>query len=493
MFKQKLLIYASFLMGLSLLFLSSCEETNKVEDQTLIVSGIEFTPNCFIQDGKAVGIDVDIASEVMQENGIGFSMKIEDTWESAYNATLKGPNRALLTVGYSDERKDLFKWAGPISQGIYGVFGKGVTNPKYPISIDEAKQLEEIAVVRGWLETTTLENMGFTNLVYYDSYSAAITAFMNDEVKYISSDFYHLVKSLPSGYFMEKVCAITRYRTVYYYIAFSKDVDDAIVAKCQTSIEKMIRNQTTYSIVQKYLQSMPSDYIPGAIQLFTEVLAPNSYYTGVGADRKIIGSSVDIVNEIQKRNGYVDKINMSTWTDAYSTVLYLPNSALFTTSRTPEREKLFQWVGPIDSYSTCFFTLSSSGIKIATLEQAKALKSIATPKGWYSYDYLVSQGFTNIIATATTSQDAYNQLVDGEVDALFLNEKATLWLSRNSGKPEGYISKQLETMNSKGYIAFSLSTPKTVVDQWQTNLNAMRSDGTFKSIWEQWYPGIALP
>ena len=493
MFKFKNIIFSLLIMGLSLLILSSCEDTNNVSDSTIIVSGIEFTPNCFNQNGTAVGIDVDVVSEAMRENGINFGVSIADNWDAAYNATLKGPNRALLTVAYSDERKDLFKWAGPTSQGMYGVFGKGVTDPRYPLSIEETKQLDAIAVVRGWFETTTLEKMGFSNLVYFDTYSAAVNAFMNDEVKYISSDFYHLVKSLPTGYFKEKVCAITRYKTVYYYIAFSKDVSDAVVAKCQASIDKMIRNKTTFSITQRYLPTMPSDYMPGSIQLYTELLAPNSYYIGSGAERKIVGSSVDIVNEIQKRNGYTDKINMSTWVDAYSTVLYLPNSALLATSRTPEREKLFQWVGPIDTYTTNFYTLTGSGIKITNLEDAKAIKSIATPKGWYSEDYLVSQGFKNIVTTAVTAQDAINQLINGEVEAMFLDDKATTWFLNNGNQAKDIITKQFEAMNTKGYIAFSLKTPKSVVDQWQANLNAMIADGSFKTIWEQWYPGIAMP
>jgi len=490
--KFKLFFCQLLLLGISLIMISGCNN-NEPGTKTIQVSGIEFIPNCYMQDSKMVGIDVDIASQALQDAGIDFNMNLSDSWDKAYNATLKGPNRALITTGYSEDRKDLFKWAGPISQGMYGVFGKGASNPKYPISIDEAKQLEQIAVVRGWLETTTLENMGFTNLVYYDTYTAAINAFMNNEIKYISSDFYHLLKSMPSGYYLANVCAITRYKTVYYYIAFSKDVDDAVVSKCQASIEKMIQNQTTYSIVQRYLQTMPSDYIPGTIQLFTEVDPPYNYYTGLAADRKIIGSSVDIINEIQKRNGYVNKINMSTWTDAYSTALYLPNSAVFTTSRTAEREKLFQWVGPIDSFSSSFYTLTSSGIKITSIEDAKALKSIATPKDWFTYDYLVKNGFKNIVATAITSQDAFNQLINGEVDALLLNDPGVIWLLKNSGKPEDFISKQYEAMNLNGYIAFSLSTPKKTVDQWQTNLDAMKADGTFKNIWEQWFPGVEMP
>jgi len=488
----KLFVYPLVLMGLSFLFLSSCETTNP-SAETIQVNGIEFKPNCYEQDGKIVGIDVDIASEAMRDAGIDFDMNISDNWESAYNTALKGPKRALITVGYSDERKDLFKWAGPISQGMYGVFGKGSSNPKYPISIDEAKQLEEIAVVKGWLETKTLEDMGFNNLVYFDTYTAAISAFMNNEIKYISSDFYHLLTSMPSGYYLENCFVVTRYRTVYYYIAFSKDVDDAVVAKCQASIDKMVQNQTTFSIVKRYLPSLPSDYIPGIIQLFTEVSPPNNYHTGLTTERKSIGSSVDIVNEIQKRDGYINKINITTWTDAYATVLYLPNSALFTTARTESREKLFQWVGPIDSYNTSFYTLTSSGIKITSLDQAKVLKSIATPRNWYTQDYLVSNGFKNIVTTAITTQEAFDQLINGEVEALFLKEPLVDWLFKSSGKPEGFISKQYNAMNTKSYIAFSLSTPKTTVEKWQAHLDTMKLDGTFKSIWDKWFPGVPIP
>jgi hypothetical protein len=42
-----------------------------------------------------------------------------------------------------------------------------------------SKDVESIAAVEGWLETTTLEDLGFQNLIYYDSYYDALNAFMN--------------------------------------------------------------------------------------------------------------------------------------------------------------------------------------------------------------------------------------------------------------------------------------------------------------------------
>lgn len=484
-------IYPLIVLGLALI-ISSCNKNDKLENE-IRITGIEFVPNCFVDSNEIVGYDVDIATEALLQTDLDFSFSLSDTWEEAYNATLKGPNRALVTVGYSVNNRNLFKWAGPTSQGMYYIFAR----KKYGIgllnSIEESKKIESIGVVRNWLETTTLEDMGFQNLVYYNTYDEALTAFKNDEVKTIASDMAHFLKKLPSGYYVQEVEAVTRYLTVFYYIAFSKDVDDAIVEKCQKAIETMIKDQTTLSIMQKYLSVVTPQYIPGTIQLFTEVSPPFNYYSGTGSSLKTEGSSTEIINEIQRRNGFVDKINITTWTDAYNTVLYLPNSAIYSTARNPERENLFQWVGPVSSLRACFYTLTSSGITIQNLEQAKTLNSIATPKDWHTHNFLKNNNFQNIVATSVTPNDAFDQLVNGEVEALFLSDVAVKWLSNKEGVANSTISEQMEAYSYKCYIAFSLNTPASVVEQWQTNLDNMRTDGTFATIWSKWFGDIAMP
>ena len=300
-------------------------------------------------------------------------------------------------------------------------------------------------------------------------------------------DFYHLTTELPEGYYLANVHMVTRYRTVYYYIAFSKDVSDAVVNSVQNEIKTLIENKSTASIVRKYIPSMPDNYISGTIQLFTELAPPSSYDTGQGVTSSVVGSSVDILNEIQARTGYVNRINLTLWKDAYSIAQYLPNSAVFSTARTPERENMFQWVGPITSYRKYFYTLATSGLTIETLEQAKALQSIGTPNGWFSHDFLKNNNFQNIVATALTSQDAFKQLINGEVQAVLLSDVEVKWLANLNGVPITDLTQHMLALNVNGYIAFSLSTPASTVQQWQNHLNAMRADGTFETIWNKWY------
>jgi polar amino acid transport system substrate-binding protein len=491
--KNKLfLITVSFFLIAGIFILNSCKNDD-LEYEAIQVAGVEFKPNYLLKNGEIVGIDADIAAQALQNAGIKYNMSMSESWQSAYYATLNGPNKALLTIAFTPERKDLFKWAGPTSQGMYGIFEKGSSGLVFPLSIEECKLLPSIAVVRNWMETTTLENLGFNNLVYYETYQNALAAFMNGEIKFIASDFYHLTSELPSGYFMSNVRTVTRYRTVYYYIAFSKDVSDAVVSNVQKAIETMIKEQSTVSIVKKYLPLMPSDYIPGTMQLYTEVSPPNNYGTGKDTSRKVEGSAVDFVNEIQKRNGYINKINLSLWNDAYTIAQYLPNSAVFTTARTPERENMFQWVGPISTSRSHFYTLTSSGLTIGTLEQAKAIQSIATPNGWFTHDFLKKNNFQNIVATAITSQEAFNQLITGEVKALLLTDIGVNWLANQNGVPMSSITQQMEALNINGYIAFSLSTPASTVQQWQNHINNMKADGTYETIWNKWFKGVPMP
>ena len=495
--KRKLFPFSMTFLLLSLLFaLSSCENNN-VDDTaktTIQVTGIQFTPNCYTDSGKVVGIDFDIANTALLQAGVNVDFSLANSWDEGYNATLNGKNRAMLTVGYSADRKDQFKWAGPTSKGMYGIFSFGPSGYAYPLSIETSKEIGSIAVVRNWLETKTLEDLGFHNLVYYDTYEAALADFTNKTIPFIASEFYHLVSAFPKGYFTANINVVTRYQTVYHYIAFSKDVDDAVVAKCQSAIETMIKDKSTVSVMRRYFSNMPDDYIPGTIQLFTEFSPPFSYRTGPETNRITAGSSVDIVNEIQKRTGYINKINQTTWIDAYTPPQYLPNSAVFTTARTAERENMFQWVGPINTNRTYFYTLSNSGIDtIKTLEQAKALLSIATPKEWFTHDFLLNNNFTNIVSTAITSQDAFDQLINGEVQALLTTDLDMIWIVEKSGLTMSNFTQHMKVMDFDGYIAFSLNTPASVVQQWQRNLDAMKADGTFETIWNKWFEGIPMP
>ena len=93
-----------------LFILIGCKKDPSTFDDKILLSGIDFKPNVFTENGQNVGVDVDIASEIFKNAGIEFSIELEDSWDKAYNSTLNGSNKGLLTVAFSKDRKNLFKW-----------------------------------------------------------------------------------------------------------------------------------------------------------------------------------------------------------------------------------------------------------------------------------------------------------------------------------------------------------------------------------------------
>ena len=472
----------------------SCSDSSHHSSPAMTISVIELSPNSFSQDGEIVGIDVDTATAAMDAAGVDYVVEMEEAWSDAYDKTLNGTNRALLGIGYSAERRDLFKWAGPTSSSGFYVFAKKDTGLGSTLGLDGTKALESIAVVTGWLETSSLEDLGFENLVYYATYDDAVAALLNGDVQALASDGKQLAYNVQGQFsFSDDFDVCFGYKSAFYYIAFSKDVDDEVVAAVQASLDAMIKSKETLAILQRYFPDANETMLPDVLQLFTEVAPPFNYYSGSIVDPDIQGSSVEIVDAIQSRNDYASSVKITGWIDAYSTVQYLPNSALFTTARTAEREDLFQWVGPIATLRGSFYTLSDAGITIDTLEQAKALSSIATPSNWYTHEYLLAHDFDNVVATSFSPLEAFNQLLNGEVDALFMYDEGINWLCEATSTPRDTIIKQFEETYDEGYVAFSLTTPTSVVEQWQQNLDAMKQDGTFEGIWDAWFEGSEMP
>ncbi len=81
---------------------------------------------------------------------------------------------------------------------------------------------------------------------------------------------------------------------------------------------------------------------------YTEDFPPFSFLS----DKKIQGISVDVLYKlIEKSNVNRTDINLQLipWARAYRYLQNTPMTCLFTTSRTPAREGLFYWVGPINT------------------------------------------------------------------------------------------------------------------------------------------------
>ena len=159
--------------------------------------------------------------------------------------------------------------------------------------------------------------------------------------------------------------------------------------------------------------------------------------------------------------------------------------------RTPQREKLFQWVGPVGKNNAILYAKKGSGIKIDNLEDAKKVKAIATTTDWFTEQYLKSKGFTNLISSKDPAENL-RQLIDGKVQLSIFTDLTIPEIAKNAGYSMNGLEPVYTVSQTYFYIAISKDTSPSMVKAWQTELDQLKKDGTFEKIYKSYLPNADM-
>ncbi|MTV40230.1 substrate-binding periplasmic protein [Duganella radicis] len=212
-----------------------------------------------------------------------------------------------------------------------------------------------------------------------------------------------------------------------------------------------------------------------SLHITTEHLPPSSM---AGADGVITGRATEKIRELMVRTGTDYKIELLPWKRALLMAQTQGQTCVYSTSRTPEREALFKWVGPTDEAEWQFWGRADHRFPLNSIDDARKLR-IGTTIGDARDDYLRSRGFHVDAAT--------NDLVNPQ--KLLLN-RIDLWAVaiRNGvafpGHPDwaDKIVPLLVFHRVKVYLACNPSVPDEVIDKLNAALAEMRRDGALARI-----------
>ncbi|MBU4193191.1 MAG: transporter substrate-binding domain-containing protein, partial [Proteobacteria bacterium] len=123
------------------------------------------------------------------------------------------------------------------------------------------------------------------------------------------------------------------------------------------------------------------------------IVYPPLVYEEDGALRGVVP---EVVRELQRLVGDDNELKAVPWLRAFQQAQEAPRHALFAIVRTPEREPLFKWVGPVFGEGDYFYKLKGSLLEINTLEDAKGVPRIAVRKDGYTHQAVAASGFTNL-------------------------------------------------------------------------------------------------
>ena len=231
------------------------------------------------------------------------------------------------------------------------------------------------------------------------------------------------------------------------------------------------------------LLALPLAAQAGSLQLFTENTPPDIMRDG----QRIVGISPEKVKEIMSRAGISYTVEIMAWRRAYELALRTPDSCVFSTSRTPEREALFKWVGPLREFDWTLYGLASAPFQVSALEDARKLR-IGGYSGDVRVQYLQDRGFTVDVAPDNFSNP--RKLMGGRIDLWVTSHLLANGLLEQEGLV-GKIVPLLTFHTSRAYLACNKAVPDTTIAAMSAAMADMVKDGTAAAIdrkYANWRP-----
>ena len=216
-----------------------------------------------------------------------------------------------------------------------------------------------------------------------------------------------------------------------------------------------------------------------AVNFLTEENPPLNYLR----EGEIAGLATGVIREMARRASVPATVLLISWPDAYARAQNEADTCVYSTVRNPEREKLFQWVGPVVRGEWSLYGREGFPADLKKLDQLMKFRVAVVNDA--RAPYLRSRGFKNLIV-AERNIDLVAMLT-GDSKEL---GRADLWFTQTGGardlaKQAGINDLKLvfSAMMSQDYwLACSPKLAPETVQALRGAISAMRSDGSFKQL-----------
>jgi polar amino acid transport system substrate-binding protein len=225
------------------------------------------------------------------------------------------------------------------------------------------------------------------------------------------------------------------------------------------------------------------------IEAVTEEMAPYN----MTENGQVTGFSTEIVRAVMKEAGIEAPIQVMPWARAYDQAISVPNVLIYSIARTPDREHLFEWIGPVAPTSWYLYSLAERPVHLDNLEQAHG-HQIATVNMDVGQQFLLNQGFKLGVELQSSNkyEHNYRMLKVEHVELWISNELNAIYLTRKNGDdPDKALvrSLALPALSSPTGLsmAFSKGTSPDIVARFRQALITVRSNGTYDAALRKWF------
>lgn len=212
----------------------------------------EYPPFNFSDGEKITGLSTEVITEVAKR--VGHPTDIEMLpWARAYGLIQNKDGLILYSMTRTEAREELFKWVGPVAANKWVLFAK--KGSEYTISsLADAKNVRKIGTYKDDAAESYLQAEGFGNLESVVNDEQNVLKLMAGRIDlWIVGEFQGIHRAKMKGVDSDKLQKVLDVKDTQLYIAFSKETEDAVVAKWQKALDEMKADGTYDTIVKKYM------------------------------------------------------------------------------------------------------------------------------------------------------------------------------------------------------------------------------------------------
>ncbi len=212
------------------------------------------------------------------------------------------------------------------------------------------------------------------------------------------------------------------------------------------------------------------------LTLTTEPLPPYNIVSETG--KEISGQVGDKIVEMMRRAAVSYAVEPSSWQRAFKLAQTRPDTCVFATARTAERETLFQWIGPLASNDWTIFTRRDNPPTFTSLEELRPYV-IGGYRADVLADYLGQHGYR--VTHSSAHEISLRNMLLGRIDYWASGRATATALAMRLGVQDR-LRALLTFGHSSLYLACHPGVPGETVERLRQALKTMETDGTIKKI-----------
>ncbi|MWV15145.1 transporter substrate-binding domain-containing protein [Pseudomonas sp. L-22-4S-12] len=203
----------------------------------------------FARDDNIDGISADLTREVFKRAGINYSLSLRFPWDRIYRLTLDKANYGLFSTTYTEERKPLFKWVGPLAKSEWVLLAPPGSDIKVA-SLKEAARYK-IGAYKNDAVSQHLESQKLK----------PINSLRDQEnvAKLMGGQIDLWATTDPVGRYLARqegvsgLQVVLRFNSAELYLALNKETPDEVVERLQKALDELRSEGVVEQLTNNYL------------------------------------------------------------------------------------------------------------------------------------------------------------------------------------------------------------------------------------------------